>query len=100
MKPKVLPKKIYIFIDYSSYNTIFCKRNLSILIDSLFQCFIEEMLLLLLAKGNSLNFINKLIKLMIKYLSDMFLGDKYYDDDKLSDNIDFLIDIINEFANL
>ena len=58
------------------------------------------MLLLLLAKGNSLNFINKLIKLMIKYLSDMFLGDKYYDDDKLSDNIDFLIDIINEFANL
>ena len=99
MKPKVLPKKIYIFIDYSSYNTIFCKGNISILIDS-FQCFIEEMLLLLLAKGNSLNFINKLIKLMIKYLSDMFLGDKYYDDDKLSDDIDFFIDIISEFANL
>ena len=88
------------FIDYSSYNSIYYKGNISIFIDSLFQCFTEEMLPLLLTKGNSLNFINILFKLMIKYLSDIFLEDKYYDDAILSNNIDFLIDIINEFANL
>ena len=87
------------FIDYSSYNTIYCKGKISILIDSLFQCFTSHMHSILLTKGNSLNSINILIKLMIKYFSDMFLEDKYYDDDKLSDNIDFLIEIINEFIN-
>ena len=37
---------------------------------------------------------------MIKYLSDIFLEDKYYDDAILSNNIDFIIVIINEFTNL
>ena len=51
-KDKSLTKEdlLTFFIDYSSYNTIYCKGNISIFIDSLFQCFTEEMLPLLLQK--------------------------------------------------
>ena len=55
---------------------------------------------LLLTKGNSLNSVNILIKLMIKYFFDIFLEDKYHEDTKLSDNLDFLVDLINEFINI
>ena len=37
---------------------------------------------------------------MIKYFFDIFLEDKYHEDTKLSDNLDFLVDLINEFINI